>query len=129
MRTARPDANRSMFLQALGSEGLPSMPGLDAALRDGGKVADIGCGDGWSSIGMARACPTVTVDGYDVDDASIDAARDHCLPDGLSHPGSVGTGTVMRPATLQCYAGDAGFSDVETLPVRHDMFRFDSLVG
>ena len=47
-----------------------------------------------------------------------------CLPDGLSHAGSVGTGTVMRPATLRGYARDAGFADVEVLPVEHDMFRF-----
>ena len=27
-----------------------------------------------------------------------------CLPDGMSHPGSVGTGTVMRPSVLESYA-------------------------
>ncbi len=35
-----------------------------------------------------------------------------CLPDGLSSPPSVGTGTVMRPSTLAAYGRDAGFSDV-----------------
>jgi SAM-dependent methyltransferase len=39
-----------------------------------------------------------------------------CLPDGLSHPDSVGTGTVMRPETLRGYARAAGFADVEILP-------------
>ena len=52
-----------------------------------------------------------------------------CLPDGLSHAGSVGTGTVMRPDTLRGYARDAGFADVEVLPIEHDMFRFYRLVG
>lgn len=47
-----------------------------------------------------------------------------CLPDGLSHSPSVGTGTVMRPATFEGYAKQAGFSGVETLPLEHDMFRF-----
>lgn len=51
-----------------------------------------------------------------------------CLPDGLSTPGSVGTGTVMRLDTLREYAQAAGFSDVEVLPVEHDMFRFHRLV-
>lgn len=40
-----------------------------------------------------------------------------CLPDGLSSPPSVGTGTVMRPATLAAYGRDAGFSSCETLPI------------
>jgi SAM-dependent methyltransferase len=216
MRTAQADANRPLFLQVLGSDWLPSVPGLDAALRDGGKVADIGCGDGWSSLAIARAYPHVAVDGYDVDADSIDAGRAQaeaegladrvrfaladaatvpaagdydlvtffecvhdmpdpvgvlrsarrmvapggtvlvmdervpdeftgpgdpveqlmygisllvCLPDGLSHRHSVGTGTVMRHDTLRGYAREAGFADVEVLPVEHDMFRFYRLVG
>ncbi len=40
-----------------------------------------------------------------------------CLPDGLSSPPSVGTGTVMRPSTLAAYGRDAGFSTCETLPI------------
>ena len=40
-----------------------------------------------------------------------------CLPDGLSGDGSVGTGTVMRPATLRRYAQEAGFTDVDVLPI------------
>jgi SAM-dependent methyltransferase len=47
-----------------------------------------------------------------------------CLPDGLSHKPSVGTGTVMRPATLRTYAIEAGFRDLEILPLEHDLFRF-----
>ncbi|MFD7072841.1 class I SAM-dependent methyltransferase [Nocardioides sp. NPDC059952] len=40
-----------------------------------------------------------------------------CLPDGLSSPPSVGTGTVMRPSTLQGYGEAAGFSGFEVLPI------------
>jgi hypothetical protein len=50
-----------------------------------------------------------------------------CLPDGLSTPGSVGTGTVMRPDTLRRYASDAGFASVDILPVQDDFFRFYGL--
>ena len=46
-----------------------------------------------------------------------------CLPDGRSHAQSVGTGTVMRAETLRKYALDAGFADVEVLPIDHDQFR------
>ncbi len=41
-----------------------------------------------------------------------------CLPDGLTHPGSAGTGTVMRESTLRSYAEQAGLSDVSVLPIR-----------
>ncbi len=52
-----------------------------------------------------------------------------CLPDGLSHEPSVGTGTVMRTPVLRGYARDAGFADVEVLPIEHDLFRFYRLVA
>ncbi|HEU4427056.1 MAG TPA: class I SAM-dependent methyltransferase, partial [Pilimelia sp.] len=38
-----------------------------------------------------------------------------CLPDGLAHPQSAGTGTVMRPDKLREYAREAGFADLATL--------------
>ncbi len=40
-----------------------------------------------------------------------------CLPDGLSSSPSAGTGTVMRVDTLRRYAQQAGFTDVEVLPI------------
>jgi hypothetical protein len=40
-----------------------------------------------------------------------------CLPDGLSSPPSVGTGTVMRPSTLRKYGEAAGFGAFEVLPI------------
>jgi SAM-dependent methyltransferase len=46
-----------------------------------------------------------------------------CLPAGLAASPSVGTGTVMRPATLRRYAEQAGFSRFEILPIEHDAFR------
>jgi 2-polyprenyl-3-methyl-5-hydroxy-6-metoxy-1,4-benzoquinol methylase len=48
----------------------------------------------------------------------------HCLPVGRSQPGSAATGTVMRTATLRRYAQEAGFAEVEVLPIEHDVFRF-----
>lgn len=53
-----------------------------------------------------------------------------CLPDGLSHQPSVGTGTVMRPDTLRGYAREAGFADLEILPIEDfGFFRFYSLLS
>jgi hypothetical protein len=60
-------ANRPFFLGSLVTEVLPAIPDVDAALRSGGRVADIGCGMGWSSIGIATGYPEARVDGFDVD--------------------------------------------------------------
>lgn len=52
-----------------------------------------------------------------------------CLPDGMSHPDSAGTGTVMRSETLRRYALAAGFSDQQVLPIEgFGFFRFYELV-
>ncbi len=47
-----------------------------------------------------------------------------CLPDGRNAAESVATGTVMRPATFEGYAIDAGFASVEVLPIENDFFQF-----
>jgi 2-polyprenyl-3-methyl-5-hydroxy-6-metoxy-1,4-benzoquinol methylase len=47
-----------------------------------------------------------------------------CLPDVMSHPDSAGTGTVMRPTTLDRYAREAGFGSIEILPIEADLWRF-----
>jgi len=48
----------------------------------------------------------------------------HCLPVGMAGQPSAGTGTVMRPAVLERYAKEAGFSRLEVLPIDHLFFRF-----
>jgi hypothetical protein len=47
-----------------------------------------------------------------------------CLADGMAHPSSVGTGTVMRPSTLRGYAREAGFAAVEVPDIENEVFRF-----
>ncbi len=74
-REAQAAANRPFFAGPLGRDVLPALPDVDAALRAGGRVADVGCGLGWSSIGMAAAYPAARVDGFDVDAPSIERAR------------------------------------------------------
>jgi hypothetical protein len=53
----------------------------------------------------------------------------HCLPVGLEDQPSAATGTVMRAGTLRGYAKDAGFQDIEVLPLEHPFFHFYRLVG
>ena len=83
-REAQAAANRPMFLQVLGQEYLASIPRVRAALEAGGRVADIGCGFGWSSIGIALAYPEARVDGFDIDQASIEAARANAEAHGVA---------------------------------------------
>ncbi|MDQ3468486.1 MAG: SAM-dependent methyltransferase, partial [Actinomycetota bacterium] len=47
-----------------------------------------------------------------------------CLPDGRANQPSAATGTVMRPAVLDRYAGEAGFGGAEVLDIDADFFRF-----
>jgi 2-polyprenyl-3-methyl-5-hydroxy-6-metoxy-1,4-benzoquinol methylase len=212
IREAQEGFNRALFLKQLGSEALARIPDVHARLQaePAPRVADIGCGSGWSSIAMARAYPNVQVDGFDYDGAAVETARrnaadfgvservqfhtcsageakldaicdvvtffeclhdlarpvdalrtahrllapggsviimdervaEHfaapadyvdrmmygwsllqCLPGGMEGEGSAGTGAVMRPATLQRYAEQAGFRSLEILPIDHDPLR------
>lgn len=80
---AQAAANRPLFLGDLPRKYLPAIPVVDSALRSGGRVADIGTGHGWSAIGIALEYPDVTVDGYDVDEPSVIAARRNAAEAGV----------------------------------------------
>jgi len=72
--------NRTTFLRQLGPDWLATLPDVDARLKQpGAKIADLGCGVGWSSIAMALHYPTAHVDGFDLDEPSIERARGHAL--------------------------------------------------
>ncbi|MGW9586032.1 class I SAM-dependent methyltransferase [Microbacterium sp. NPDC055455] len=213
-REAQADMNRPWFEQ------LPSLfAGIeridDVLRRPGARIADFGSGGGWSSIALAQAYPQLRVVGFDIDEASVEAARRNaaeagvgdrvefllsdaalaasqgpfdavfafeclhdmphpvavlaaareavrddgivvimdeaaeerfapqaselerllygfsifvCLPDGLSHQPSAGTGTVMRPDTLRGYARSAGWSDIRVLVPEFGLWRFYEIV-
>lgn len=78
--------NRTMFLQQLGQEWIPAMPDVAERLRADppARVADIGCGCAWSSIGMARAFPKIRVDGFDLDAASIQDGKKNVAEAGVA---------------------------------------------
>lgn len=214
VREGMGEANRVMYINLLAQEWIPTLPDIDARLRDSAhpaRVADIGCGTGWSTIALAQGYPHARVDGFDLDEASIESARVnaaragigdrvrfnvrdasdlalaggydfafaietihdmanpvgalvamrqlvgpagtvligdervaetfaapgdpierlmyaasvlHCLPVGLSEEPSAATGTVMRPDTLRRYAQEAGFREVDILPIENEVWRF-----
>jgi SAM-dependent methyltransferase len=51
-----------------------------------------------------------------------------CLPDAMGDPETAATGAVMRPSTLRAYALEAGFGDVEVLPIDTEYWRFYRLI-
>ena len=213
MRQGVGELNRPLFLKQLGDEYLPSIADIHRRLsaEPAARVADVGCGTGWSAIGMANSYPKIRVDGFDLDEASIEEADVHaqeaglatrvrfflrdagdpvlsgrydlvtafetihdmadpvkslrnmrklagpegsvivmdertaerftgkgneiekilygfsilsCLPACRSESPSAATGTVMRPGTLREYALEAGFDEVEILPIENFFFRF-----
>ena len=69
------EINRPGFVNQLGAEWIPALPDLHDRLGSGGRVADLGCGEGASTLALARAYPRAEVLGLDLDPASIDAAR------------------------------------------------------
>jgi len=62
---------------------IPALEGVEAKLRSGAKVADVGCGVGFSTLLMAQAYPESAFTGYDFHEPSIEEARRHAEEHGL----------------------------------------------
>jgi 2-polyprenyl-3-methyl-5-hydroxy-6-metoxy-1,4-benzoquinol methylase len=208
-------ANRPVFIHDYVAKWIPALPDIEARLRTGGRVAEIGCGAGWSSISLAQGFRNAWVDGVDTDAASIEQARLnaqqagvadrvtfhagtaeetslnppydlvtaieclhdmaypvralrrmrelvdpdgavfiadeavgdnlaenhnfsghlfynvsvlHCLPQAMVFPDTAGTGAVMGTSTVRKYAREAGFAQIEVLPIENAFWRFYRLV-
>ena len=77
--------NRPALTHLLTQEWIAAMPDVDARLRADppARIADIGMGQGWSSIALARAYPRARVDGFDLDEASVAAAQENVRMAGV----------------------------------------------
>ena len=85
----------------------------------GGRVADIGCGTGWSSIAIALAYPAATVDGFDIDEASVEAARANAEASSASRTGFGSTpATRRRPRSATATTSRSRSSASTTCPRR-----------
>ena len=81
---AQEGVNRPQFAHLVG-DWIDALPDIAARLRDGqGRVADVACGTGWSSISIARHFPGIAVDGIDIDAGSIERAKAHAAAEGLT---------------------------------------------
>jgi 2-polyprenyl-3-methyl-5-hydroxy-6-metoxy-1,4-benzoquinol methylase len=63
---------------------LPALDGVVKKLEAGARVADVGCGHGWSTVLMAKAFPKSQLVGYDFHRGSIEAAHAHAETHGVS---------------------------------------------
>jgi hypothetical protein len=63
---------------------LPALDGVQSKLERGAKVADIGCGVGFSTLLMAKAYPNSRFVGFDYHEPSIVQAREHAQAHGLA---------------------------------------------
>ena len=66
---------RNSYSGSLVQEWLPALDGVTARLEKGARVADIGCGQGHSTVIMARAYPKSRFWGFDTHAESVDEAR------------------------------------------------------
>ena len=65
------------------SQWLPALEGVEARLKAGARVADVGCGHGASTIIMAQAYPASEFIGFDYHEPSISRARESAEKAGL----------------------------------------------
>jgi 2-polyprenyl-3-methyl-5-hydroxy-6-metoxy-1,4-benzoquinol methylase len=115
-RRGQAGINRPAFVHDLATSWIPAAPDLhDALLSRPMRVADIGCGAGWSTLAMARAYPGAEVIGFDADAASIDDARALAAADGVP------VRFEQRDAVSLAAAGP--FDLVLVLEALHDMSR------
>ncbi len=109
--------NRPMFVNDLASTWFPAIPGLAQRLQADppARVADVGCGTGWSAIAIARGFPKAQVTGIDLDAPSIATARANASAEGVDDRVTF----EQRDAADPALAG--GFDLVCAFETIHDM--------
>jgi SAM-dependent methyltransferase len=75
---------RASYNANLISSWIPALDGIEARLTQGGRVADVGCGYGASTILMAKSFPNSKFFGFDYHEGSIEHARRAAADAGVS---------------------------------------------
>ncbi len=105
---------RPNYRAHLVSEWIPALEGVEAKLKAGAKVADVGCGLGTSTVLMAQAYPKSTFVGSDYHDRSIELAR------AAATGASVADRVKFEVAAAKNYPG-SGYDFVAFFDCLHDM--------
>ncbi len=85
-----------------------------AALRPGGTVLVVD----------ERTAETFTAPGDDVERFFAATSAIWCLPQGRVGPNPEPVGTLIRPDTVRDLAHQAGYADLQILPIDHPFWRF-----
>jgi len=109
--------NRPVFAHDLTGAWLPQIADLHARLAADppARIADVGCGVGWSTIALARAYPRARVTGYDLDQGSIVEASANASDAGVS--------VSFARKDAGAVAADGPFELVLIFQALHDMSR------
>lgn len=112
-RRGQGDINRPAFTTDLVKSWLPAVTGVADRLAGGGRLIDVGCGEGWSTIAVKSSWPAAAVVGLDLDEPSIADARRNAKAAGVDVDFVDGNGTALA---------DLGPADVVLiLEALHDM--------
>ena len=76
---------RPTYLHNLTTAWIPALEGVEAKLKKGAAVADVGCGHGASTIVMAQTYPESSFFAFDYHQASIEKARQRAEKAGVQH--------------------------------------------
>jgi SAM-dependent methyltransferase len=103
----------SFYENFLVSNWIAALPELEAKLKRGALVADVGCGAARALIKLARAFPSSRFVGFDMTDAQLERARENVKKAGLSERIELVQGDAAR--------GISGRYDlITTFDVLHD---------
>ncbi len=105
---------RPGYVMNLVTAWIPALDGVERRLREGARVADVGCGLGASSVIMGTEYPRTRIVGSDYHAGSIDLARKRAVDAGVADR------VTFEVASAQTFGGD-GYDLVTTFDCLHDM--------
>jgi len=113
---AQGEGNRPMFVNDV-VKWISSMPDISEKLKSkGGRVLDVGCGDGWASISLAKSFPLTKIDAIDADPQSIDNAKKNVRNEGLENRISLHQSLIEKASFKEKYDLVMTFESIHDMP-------------